>query len=220
MVWKSRLTAALDKQLRADKEFETKTKAEFDRPAPASLPDLPLEADKNSEANDATLDSSSAPPPLAPPLEPDKDSEANTSSHHHQPDAKRFKKKKGSRNQSPPSRSAATSALLPQVFEDRYARGWSDAWDLIRPQQYDLQRQYILARKRNASVDRWMRWLPVVCFVCTLFGFASGWLWGNISTSRLWSAAQKLETIPRVMGDRGDKLLTPESPSVVDKDQP
>lgn len=202
----SRLTAALDNQFEADKEFETKSKAVFDPPAPSSSPPAELEADKEAETITVVLDSPS-PPPVTPDSPPEhKQFEPNTPPRHRS-HAKRHKAKIKVLGDQPAEsqRPAASPPLLPQVFEDRYARGWSDAWDLIRPEQYEFQRRYILAKERNASVDRWIKWLPVICFCCTLFGFASGWLWAS-SASRSWSTAQTLDTIPSAAGDRGDKF--------------
>jgi hypothetical protein len=92
---------------------------------------------------------------------------------------KQFEEKvKAALNQpSPPPqlRSAASPPLapstVPQAFEDRYAKGWSDAWRLIGPQLHELHRRSIL----QAASDRWVSWLPIICFCCTLFGFFLGW---------------------------------------------
>jgi hypothetical protein len=69
-------------------------------------------------------------------------------------------------------------STIPQVFEDRYAKGWSDAWGLIMPQLYELHRRYILTSRKVAS-DRWVKWLPIICFCCVLFGFVLGWYGSN-----------------------------------------
>jgi hypothetical protein len=105
----SRLAAALDNQLEADKEFEARIKAILDPSSPLPAPPAAV-----------------ASPPLSP--------------------------------------------SSPQVFEDRYAKGWSDAWESIKPQLYELHRRYVVA-----SESRWVKWLPIICFFCTLFGFVLGW---------------------------------------------
>jgi hypothetical protein len=132
-----RLTAALDKQLEANKKFQASAQAIIDSLSPSPPPSLaqPSEADEKFEAETRALHD----PPLG----------------------------------SPPP--AASAALLPQESEDRYAKGWSDACDFIKPQQYELQRRYMLARRKIASLARWIKWLPVICFCCTLFGFVLGW---------------------------------------------
>jgi hypothetical protein len=164
----SRLTAALDKQLEADKKFEAKTQAIINSLSssspPALAPGQPREADTVRDKGKALLD---IPP-------------------------------------TPQSAPAASHPSLPQVFEDRYAKGWSDACDFIRPQQYELQRRYVWATRRLVSLDRWVKWLPVVCFCCTLFGFALGsWCVANLAANRAF--AQQLEIIPKIWGDRSDK---------------
>src|SRR5262250_613835 len=72
----------------------------------------------------------------------------------------------------PPPPSTASPPLapstIPQAFEDRYAKGWSDAWGLIMPQLYELHRRYVAS-------DRWVKRLPMICFCCVLFGFLLGW---------------------------------------------
>jgi hypothetical protein len=68
---------------------------------------------------------------------------------------------------------------IPQVFEDRYKKGWSDALELIMPQLYEVQRRYILTNK-NVAADPWVKWLPVICFSCVLIGFVLGWYGRNI----------------------------------------
>jgi hypothetical protein len=108
----SRLAAALDNQLEADKEFEARIKAILDPSSPLPAPSAVVS------------------PPLSPSI--------------------------------PPS--------MAQVFEDRYAKGWSDAWESIKPQLYELHRRYVVA-----SESRWVKWLPIICFGCTLFGFVLGW---------------------------------------------
>jgi len=79
--------------------------------------------------------------------------------------------------QPPPPPSTGSPPLapptLPQVFEDRYKKGWSDAWDLIMPQLYELQRRSILTG--GVAADPWIKWLPIICFCCVLFGFVLGW---------------------------------------------
>jgi hypothetical protein len=81
----------------------------------------------------------------------------------------------------PQLRPAASPPLspstIPEAFEDRYAKGWSDALGLIMPQLYELHRRSIL-RGRAAS-DHWVKWLPIICFSCTLFGFLLGWYGKN-----------------------------------------
>jgi hypothetical protein len=206
-VQQSRLTEALDNQFEADKEFETKSKAVFEPAAPSSLPPAQLEAEKEAETITVVLDSPSSPPAVTPDSPPEHQQFEANIPQRHRAHAKRPKAKIKVLGGPPAESQRPTSSppLLPQVFEDRYSRGWSDAWDLIKPEQYEFQRRYILAKERNASVDRWMKWLPVICFCCTLFGFASGWLWAS-STSRSWSTAQTLDTSPRAAGDRGDKF--------------
>jgi hypothetical protein len=41
------------------------------------------------------------------------------------------------------------------------------------PQQYELHRRSIPNGK--AASDGWLKWLPIICFCCTLFGFLLGW---------------------------------------------
>src|SRR5262245_3886624 len=99
----SRLRAALDKQLEADRQFEAKSKAILD--PLLSTPTSPLEAPAASSL-----------PPVS------------------------------------------------QVFEDRYARAWGDAWGFFRPQLLELHRREILAAIRLSSANRWVKWLPMICF--------------------------------------------------------
>ena len=125
----SRLRAALDKQLEADKQFDAKSKAILD--PPSSTPSSPLEAP-----------------------------------------------------------SAGSPPLVAQVFEDRYARAWGDASDFFRPQLLELHRRVILTETRLSSANRWVKWLPIICFCCTLFGFVLGWCWATFSASRPWDTSR------------------------------
>jgi hypothetical protein len=201
----SRLTAALNSQLEADKQFAAKTKNITD---PTSLAS-PLEADKPYDPNaEAILDGPFSPPSLAPtaPLELGKPFDANAP----EPHLSRAKDCEGQLNRSPAPTSAppAVSApLVPRPLEDRYAKGWADAWDFIRPQLHELHRRYILTTTRLSSANRWIGWLPTICFLCTLFGFALGWCWGTLVTSRSWNSAQKLEITPKAAGDCGPKVI-------------
>jgi hypothetical protein len=171
----SKLTEALDNQVEADKKFEANTQAIID-----------------------SLSSSSSAPPSRPPL------------HHFEPvtfdpappreDDRKLEKKAAlpdppSAPRRPPP---AASPLLPQVFEDRYAKGWSDACDFIRPQQYEFQRRYLLARRKIASLDRWMKWLPVICFCCTLLGFVLGWCVVSLAANRTLNTPPKVEIVPKM----------------------
>ena len=77
---------------------------------------------------------------------------------------------------------------IPRTGEARYAKGWSDAWEAIRPQLYDLHRRYVLTGRQLASASRSLKWLPVICFGCTLLGFVLGW-WckaGGIFAASAW----------------------------------
>jgi len=80
-----------------------------------------------------------------------------------------------------PPRSTASPPLahptIPQLFEDRYKKGWSDACDLFMPQLYELKHQLILATKKVAA-DPWVKWLPIICFCCVLLGVVLG-SWGK-----------------------------------------
>jgi hypothetical protein len=166
----SRLTAALDRQLEADKKFEAKTQAIIESLSPSPPPPLaPAQSAEADQQLEAKTKASPDPPPQGPP---------------------------------PP----ASPPLLPQVFEDRYSKGWSDACDFIRPQQYEFQRRYRLARREIASLGRWVKWLPVICFCCTVLGFALGW-WSAVSlpANKTSNTAQKLEMTPKVTVGRGDK---------------
>ena len=85
--------------------------------------------------------------------------------------------------QLPPAASPPLSpSTIPQNLEDRYAKGWSDACGLIMPQVLELHRRPILTTEKAAS-DRWVKWLPIICFCCTLFGFLLGWYGGNASST-------------------------------------
>jgi hypothetical protein len=139
----SRLRAALDKQLEADKQFEAKSKAILD--PPSSTPSSRLEAP-----------------------------------------------------------SAGLPPLVAQVFEDQYAKAWGDAWDFFRPQLLELHRRVILTGTRLSSANRWVKWLPIICFCCTLFGFVLGWCCATFSASRPQNG---LEIIPKFVGDRSDKIM-------------
>jgi len=70
---------------------------------------------------------------------------------------------------------------IPQIYEDRYKKGWSDAWNLIMPQLYELQRRYNLTS--SAAADPLVKWLPVICFCCVLIGFVLGWFTAGIFLS-------------------------------------
>ena len=211
MTLTSRMTAALDKQLEADKQFEAEIEAISDPPSTPLLltPAQPLEADKQCEAKtEAILEPPSTAPSTnsAPPIEAEKQLEAKTPKRHRS----RTKKNKGllDPSSSPLSPPAAISPpTVPQVFEDRYAKGWADAWELIRPQLHELHRRDILIGTRLSSANRWMKWLPIICFCCTLFGFALGWCYATFAPSRPWDTAQKSEVTPKVVGDRGDKIM-------------
>src|SRR5215472_12378501 len=73
-----------------------------------------------------------------------------------------------------PAASPPPSPLtIPQAFAVRYAKSWSDAGSLIMPQPHELHRRSIPSGK--AASDRWLKWLPIICFCCTLFGFLLGW---------------------------------------------
>jgi len=201
----SRLTAALNRQLEADKEFQAKVQAKSsDPPSPSSSLASPLDANKQCDADaGAMLDQVLSPPSLAPTalLKPDEQFEAKTAWHHRSdaeapPDPTPVP--------SPPA--AVSSPVVPQVFEDRYAKGWGDAWEYVKPQLDELHRRYILRGMRLSSANRWIRWLPVICFCCTLFGFALGWCWGTLSARRSWHTAQQIGTVPKAVGDRGDKI--------------
>jgi len=119
----SQLREAIDRQIEADKLFETDIRATLD----LSLPPPPPPT---------------ASPPLAPPT-------------------------------------------IPQVSEDRYKKGWSDAWDLIMPQLYELQRRYILTSR--VAADPWIKWLPFICFCCVLIGFVLGWYGKNVPQYIEWA---------------------------------
>ena len=60
---------------------------------------------------------------------------------------------------------------------------------------------------RALEANCWIKWLPIICFFCTLFGFVLGWCWGTIGACGSWHAAQKLEIIPKAVGDRGNKIM-------------
>ena len=197
----SRLTAALNNQLEADKQFAAKTK---NIPNPTSLVS---EADKQYDTRtEALLDGRLSPPSLAPtaPSELDKQFDAASEPY--------LSYDKDSECQldmtaAPTGLTPAVSPpLVPRPLEDRYAKGWADAWDFIRPQLHELHRRYILTGTALSSANRWIKWLPIICFLCTLFGFALGWCWGTLVTSRSWNIAQKLEIAPKAAGDRGDKM--------------
>jgi len=160
---RSRLTLASDEQAEAHNNFDAITQAIIDSHPPSSLapptsPELPSPP-RLHQFEPLTLDQ-------AQPREEEKELEKKTDS----PDPS------ASSDPSPlPRRPPATpSPLLPQAFEDRYAKGWRDACEFIRPEQREFQRRYTLARQKIASLDRWVKWLPVICFCCTLFGFALG----------------------------------------------
>ena len=200
----SRLTAALNNQLEADKQFAAKVKATPNDPA---SPTSSLEA-QNGPVASADANQPLSPPLLAPAatLEPEKRIEAITPDTY-SPNAKQMGDQVNASPAAMSPRSAASPPLVPQPFEDRYAKGWTDAWDFVRPQLHELNRRYVVTGRRLSSANRWVRWLPIICFLCTLFGFALGWCWGTILTGRPWSFAHKLEIIPKVTGDRGDKLM-------------
>jgi hypothetical protein len=123
----SQLREAIDRQIEADKLFETDIRA--------------------------TLDDLSLPPPPPPPP--------------------------------PPTASPPLAPPTPEVSEDRYKKGWSDAWDLIMPQLYELQRRYILTSR--VAADPWVKWLPIICFCCVLIGFVLGWNGRNIPQYIEWA---------------------------------
>jgi len=54
----------------------------------------------------------------------------------------------------PPTASPPLAPPTPEVSEDRYKKGWSDAWDLIMPQLYELQRRNILISR--VAADPWV----------------------------------------------------------------
>jgi len=117
-------------------------------------------------------------------LEADKDFEAKTKARPELPSPER-----------PPTPPAVVSpplspSTIPPTIQDRYAKGWCDAWDSLRPQLYELHRQTILAE--TLVRDRWLKWLPVICLCFTLFGFVLGW-WcsgGMFAVSGAWDTAQ------------------------------
>ena len=201
----SRLTAALNSQLEADRQFAAKTQA-ASNPTPSATA---FEANERCGANaKAVPDSPVSKPPLvtAVPLELNKQLDENVA----RLDLSRAKECDGQPHPaataaSPPT--AVSPPLVPQPFEDRYARGWADAWEFVRPQLHELHRRYILVGTRLASANRWIRWLPIICFLSTLFGFALGWCWGTLVTSRSWNSPQKVEIVPNAAGDRGDKVV-------------
>ena len=197
----SRLTAALNNQLEADKQFAAKTKNIAN---PTSLvAEAAMQYDASAEA---LLDARLSPPSLAPtaPPELDKQFDAAPEPHlSHDKDRECQLDTTAAPTGLPP---AVSPPLVPRPLEDRYAKGWADAWDFIRPQLHELHRRYILTGTALLSANRWIKWLPIICFLCTLFGFALGWCWGTLVTSRSWNIAQKLEITPKAAGDRGDKM--------------
>ena len=183
---RSRLTLASDEQAEAHNNFDAITQAIIDSHPPSSLapptsPDLPSPSRLHQFE----------PLPVDPaqPREEEKELEK----------AEKVEKT-DSLDPSPLPRTppAPSSPSLPQAYEDRYAKGWRDACEFIRPEQREFQRRYVLARQKIASLDRWVKWLPVICFCCTLFGFALGWSVANLSKSRPLNAAQKVEIVPKM----------------------
>ncbi|HKS72897.1 MAG TPA: hypothetical protein VJQ82_06835 [Terriglobales bacterium] len=176
---RSKLMAALDEQVEADKNFDAITQDIIDSHpssslAPPTSPVLPP-APRLHHFEPLTFD----------PAQP-REGETELEKKADAPDAPSLPRP-------PPA-----PPLLPQAFEDRYAKGWRDACEFIRPEQREFQRRYILARQKIASLDRWMKWLPVICFCCTLFGFALGWSVANLTKSRPLHAAQKVEVVPKL----------------------
>ena len=182
-IQRSRLTLASDEQAEAHSNFDAVTQAIIGSHPPSSLapptsPDLPSLA-RLHQFEPLTLDP-------AQPREEEKELEKA--------------EKTDSPDPSPLPRTppAPSSPSLPQAYEDRYAKGWRDACEFIRPEQREFQRRYMLARRKIASLDRVMKWLPVICFCCTLFGFALGWSVATLTKSRPLNASQKVEIVPKM----------------------
>lgn len=186
----SKLAAASDKQVEADEKFEkiTQTIVASLSPAAPAPPSSPASPSPSPSSDPAFIPRLHRFEPVTfDPPEPREDD-------------KRLETKVDSADPPPPPRPAlaASPSLLPQVFEDRYAKGWRDACEFVQPQQHELQRRYLLAKRTNASLDRWMKWLPAVCFCCTLFGFALGWCVANLTANRSLNPPHKVEIVPKM----------------------
>lgn len=173
----SRLTPVLDNQLKADKEFASHTKGMFD-------PQV-----------EATLDRRLSPPlsALAAPLELYKQLEANVVGRQLSLD----------RDSSDPPYAPCNP---PAPLSDQCAKGWRHASDFLRPQVEELHRRHNLTGARLSSAKHWVKWLPIICFLCTLFGFALGWGMSTLEACGSWHTAQQLDPVTESAGDRGNKI--------------
>jgi len=55
-----------------------------------------------------------------------------------------------------------------QQIEDRSQKPSIEAWEHLKPRLY-------LVQYKLKQFDRLLRWLPLICFSCTLFGLVFGW---------------------------------------------